>query len=204
MNVINHETAKKLLKEADILLFKAPRFPKLGWWVAAYTKSEYSHIGLVHFINGEPYCIEFKEFIGCRMHPLKEYINEECDRIDVFRIAKHICFEGDSCTYNFTQKTAEAITTEAKNFIGQKYNWWLIFWLILYYIPIVRIFLRVIGKDSENTKSFICSAFVAYLWRKHFVDLVAFLKDSFTKPSDIARSSLLVKMYTLTCGEENG
>jgi hypothetical protein len=189
------------LKEGDILLFKSPSFPKLGWWVAKYTLSDYSHIGLVHFIDKEAYCLEFKEFVGCRVYKLSDYILQECDRIDVFRTARHVCFTNS--VHNFTEETAKNITYEAHKFIGKKYNWSLIFYISLWYIPIVRLFLNSLSMDRDNASSFICSSFIAFLWRKHFVDLVSNLDDDHTKPGDIARSPLLEKLYTLSCGEEN-
>lgn len=198
MKITINQTSK-LLKEGDILLFKAPSFPRLGWWIAKYTTSEYSHIGLVHFINNKAYCIEFKEFIGCRLIPLEDYVKQECDRIDVFRTANHVCFSNK--VHNFDEKTAKIITNNAKIFIGKKYNWGLIFYIAMHYIPIVRLFINVMSPENKEVKSFICSSFIAYLWRKHFVDLVVNLDDGYTKPGDIARSPLLEKLYTLSCGE---
>lgn len=188
------------LKEADILLFKAPPFPKLGWWVSKYTNSLYSHVGLVHFINNIPYCIEFKEFKGCRIYPLVDYIKEECEQIDVFRTVKYMTYEDHS--YSFNYKVAKCITQDAKNFIGKKYGWNLIFMLIRVYIPIVRFFTPLHVLDIEHPRGFVCSTFISYLWRKHFVDPVSFLPDTFTKPSDIARSPIIQYMYTLSCEDK--
>lgn len=188
------------LKEADVLLFRSPPFPKLGWWISKYTNSLYSHIGLVHFIDGKAYCIEFKEFKGCRIYPLEDYILEECDKIDVFRTAVHFCYY-DSM-YSFTKDVAHAITTDAKEFVGKKYGWGLIFTIVRVYIPIVRFFSALHIIDKENPSSFVCSTFISYLWRKHFVDPVSYLPDTFTKPSDIARSPILKYIFTLSCEDK--
>lgn len=190
------------LKEADILLFKAPSFPRLGWWISKYTNSPYSHIGLVHFIDKEAYCIEFKEFIGCRIYKLSDYVKEDCGKIDVFRTVRAIYYY--DMLHHFTSKTSQSITEDAKKFIGQKYGWYLIAMLIWVYIPIIRLFSKIHIVDIENPRTFVCSTFVSYLWRKHFIDPVSFLPDSYTKPSDVARSAIFKYIYTLSCEEQNG
>jgi hypothetical protein len=197
---LSKKELKTSLKEADILLFRSPNFPRLGWWVAKYTNSNYSHIGLVHFVDGVPHCIEFKEFIGCRIYPLEEYVLEECDKIDVFRTARHFCY--DDSMFSFTKDVAHAITTDALKFVGKKYGWGLIFLLVMCYIPIVRFFTKTHITDIENPSVFVCSTFISYLWRKHFVDPVSYLPDSFTKPSDIARSPILKYIFTLSCEDK--
>ena len=100
---ILYKNAKPLIKEADVLLFKAGKLFKnpVGWTIGAYTRSPYSHTGLAHWENGELYCLEFREFEGSRMYPMDKYIQEGAN-IDIFRSVKSFVIpkmENDQLTY---------------------------------------------------------------------------------------------------------
>jgi hypothetical protein len=199
MKKVNHNEIHLFLKEGDILLFRHKGL--FGWLVSKYSASDYSHVGIVHVIDGEYYCLEFREFIGCRMYSLKEYIKENCGRIDVFRPAASIQFNGTSISFN--EEVAGKITAHAKTYVGQKYSWYTIFFLLQQYVPFFRLLIRQSYIDNIDPKYFVCSTLVAYLYRIYYLDLVSYLSDSFTKPGDIARSPILKYKYTLVCGEEN-
>jgi len=188
------------LNEGDILLFRHKGL--FGWLVSQYSGSDYSHIGIVHEENGKYYCLEFKEFIGCRMYGLEEYVKESLDRIDVFRPAAEIRFNGTGVIFN--EDIARKITEHAKKYIGHSYSWFTILSIVYEYVPLARLFIKPSFVDNIDPKNFVCSTLVAYLYRTYYIDLVSYLSDSYTKPGDIARSPILKHKYTLICGEENG
>jgi hypothetical protein len=197
MEKVNGSHIQHFLKEGDILLFKHKGL--FGWFVSQYSGSDYSHVGIVHILDGQYYCIEFREFIGCRMIDLKQYIQENCDRIDVFRPASYIYFNND--VIRFDAEIAGKITAHAKQYIGHKYSWSTIFFLLQQYVPFSRLIFRQSYIDTIDPKNFVCSTLVAYLYREYYTDLVSYLGDSYTKPGDIARSPILKLKYTLVCGK---
>lgn len=188
------------IKEADILLFRRPNFPNIGWWISKFTFSPYSHIGLATIENGLPYCLEFREFIGSRRKNIIEYINEGA-KIDVFRVPSRIHFEdtGHYKELNFSAKKALKITSMGKEMLGKGYGWKNILSIFETYIPFIRL-LKYVDKDA-NGDNYVCSTFVSYLYRKYYIDLCSFLADDYTTPGDIARSPIL--FYQFTLGEQH-
>lgn len=211
---IKYNNAKSLIKEADILLFKCGKFPKVGWWISKYTHSEYSHVGIAHWYGGELYCIEFREFIGSRIYKLDEYIKANA-KIDVFRVCEAILQPiiveddingGYKLLENmivFTDSIASKITADALDLVGKKYSYWTIWQMFKTYIPFIRF--RVNIKNGEPANSnFVCSSFVAYAYRTNFLDPVPSLSDNYTTPGDLARSALFFKIFEIEgCDIEN-
>jgi hypothetical protein len=196
-----------LLQEADILLFRAkPSIFSLSWWIARYTLSQYSHISMVNFENEEPYCIEFREFIGSRNHPLIEELNNGYV-IDVYRVSGIISYPKfnketgfiEQTVKEFTPEIARKITGTAKEHVARKEGYaWNIIWKISgIFIPLYRLFIDRNPIIEEETKNFVCSTFVVYVYRKHFIDLVPGISDEYTQPGDIARSAYLNYLFTI-------
>ena len=210
---IPYEQCKDFIKEADILLFRATKFPRVGWWISKYTNSPYSHAALAHLDDKEVFCIEFREFHGARSYPLRKYI-EEGDQIDVFRVCKYICYpklrlENDNfCTINletkmFTKQDAQNVTNTALKFVNRqdekkyRYSYWTIWQLLKTYIPIVRFRTNVNKNGNANTQKFVCSTLVNYAYRINFMDPIPFLSDEYTTPGDLARSSLFFRLFSI-------
>lgn len=205
---IPYEQAKGLIKEADVLLFKADKFPRVGWWIGSYTKSPYSHAGLAHWQNNELYVIEFREFAGSRMYPLGKYLNEN-RAVDVFRSANTIIrpiilqdsFDDEYYLvfeeHVFTTDIAKAITDTAIKLLGHKYSYWTIWQMFKTYIPFIRLGRKVVKNGEPETKDFVCSTLVTYTYRKHFQDPVPFLSDGYTSPGDLARSGLFSYIFSI-------
>jgi hypothetical protein len=207
---IPYSNAKELIKEADVLLFKASAFPRVGWWIGKYTASPYSHAALAHWDKGELYAVEFREFKGSRKYPMDKYVEELGDRgIDVFRPADTVIYPYleviDSKIwvaykeYRFDADTAYAITRTALKLVGLEYSYWTIWQMFKTYIPFVRLGRKVVKNGEPETKNFVCSTLVTYAYRKHYIDPVPFLGDGYTSPGDLARSGLFSHLFEINC-----
>ena len=207
---IPYISCELLIKEADILLFHAPKqWWKLGYWISKFTASPYSHVALAHWDNNRLYCVEFREFIGSRCELLKLRIDEGF-QIDVYRVDTEVnmpyieqvkTFDGKvAFRYNvrvmaFTQDKANCITMEAKKLIGRKYGWSVIWSIIKTFIPGLRVF---VDKEKETkVEAYVCSTLIAKTYHRCYADLVPFISDALTTPSDIARSAYLNYLFTI-------
>jgi len=204
---IPYSQGKQLIKEADVLLFRATKFPGVGWWIGKYTRSTYSHTGLAHWENDQLYCVEFREFIGSRKYPMDDYINEVDGRgIDVFRsldtVIAPCLIPSDPpklChkEYNFTADVAECITNTALKLIGKKYSYWTIWQMFKTYVPFIRLRTKVVKNGELDPTKFVCSTLVTYAYRTNFIDPVPFLSDGYTSPGDLGRSGLFSYLFTI-------
>ena len=203
---IPYSCAKELIKEADVLLFRAGRFPSVGWWIGKYTASIYSHAALAHWDNNDLYAIEFREFKGSRQYPMDRYVEQLGSRgIDVFRAAETVIYpylekieDKHWVAYkelNFDADTARNITYTAQQFIGETYSYWTIWQILKTYIPFIRLGRKVKKNGEPETTSFVCSTLITYAYRKHYIDPVPFLSDQYTSPGDLARSGLFSQLF---------
>lgn len=209
---LEYSKYKHLIHNADVLLFHFfPKCTNVGYWIAKYTNSPYSHAGLADWHDGEVQCLEFREFKGSREYPIPKYL-EEGARIDVFRATPvveipYIDFgdpenpKTDVLRYTFTDDIAKKILDTAHSLLGRDYSWWTIWQLSKTFIPFVRL-----GQDPQFTQhkngppdeqQFVCSTLVSYSYRLHYADPVTFLSDSYTTPGDLARSELFVKLFEI-------
>lgn len=205
---INYNQCKSLIKDADVLLFKAPAFPKVGWWISKYTNSPYSHAALAYWEGMQLYCLEFREFKGSRQYLLDDYLREGY-KIDVFRtmsvfeqpVIEYTHNKGYYLSYDthiFNSNVANNIVTEAKQLLGLQYSWFTIIKMAKTYIPFLRF--KTNHKHDDDwyeTHSYVCSTLVTYCYRKHFIDPVPFLSDRYTSPGDLARSGLFFKLFSI-------
>jgi hypothetical protein len=205
---IPYSQAKGLIKEADVLLFRAGKFPSIGWWIAKYTASFYSHAALAHWDQNELYAIEFREFQGSRQYPMDKYVEKLCGcGIDVFRAADTVIYpyiEKIKDEYwiaykekKFDADIATSITQTALELIGHEYSYWTIWQILKTYIPFIRLRRKVIKNGEPETKNFVCSTLITYAYRKHYIDPVPFLSDEYTSPGDLARSGLFSQLFCI-------
>ncbi len=210
---LEYSKYKHLINEADVLLFHHfPKFTNLGYWIATYTHSPYSHVALAHWHNNEILCLEFREFKGGQEVLLEDYLKKGC-RIDVFRATPSVEIPYVDMTdpdkpevkvnrYDFTPDIANKITQTGHKLIGREYSWWTIWQLAKTLIPFIRLGqdpLFIYAANGPPTEQeFVCSTLVSYSYRLHYADPVTFLSDSYTTPGDIARSELFVKLFEIT------
>ncbi len=196
-----------LINEADLLLFNHPACTSVGWWIAKYTNSPYSHAGLAHWHDDGLKCLEFREFIGSREYPIEQYLKEGA-KIDVFRATPsvempYLDFADpenptyQTIRYEFTKDTASKIINTAHVLLGKPYSWWTIWQLAKTFIPFVRLGQSPLKNGPPDEQEFVCSTLVSYSYRLNYADPVSFLSDSYTTPGDLARSELFVKMFEI-------
>lgn len=201
--ILPYNEASELLQEADVLLFEHGAFPSVGWLIAKYSQSPYSHVGLASKEGKNWNCLEFREFIGSRKYPLEQYVKDQPGKIDVFRACHKLVFPSFEYGHVFDKELvfypeiAHKITDSARELIGQSYSWYLIYSMTASFIPFLRLKQKIKFEDESDTISFVCSTLVNYTYRRHYTDLVKFLPDYYTKPGDIARSPVLNYLFTL-------
>jgi hypothetical protein len=206
---LEYSKYKHLVNEADVLLFNHGVFLGLGWIVAKYTHSPYSHVALAHWHEDEVRCLEFREFVGSREDfTIQDYLDRGC-KIDVFRATPSISipyvdFEDplnptvEAFDINFDHTTAYNIIATAHKLLGRRYSWWTIWQFIKTTIPVIRLKQYCFKKNVEpDVTEFVCSTLISYTYRLNYVDPVSFLPDSYTTPGDLARSELFVKLFEI-------
>lgn len=202
---VSYHKAESLIKEADILLYRRPNFPKLGFFVALYGGTIYSHVGLAHWCHKQLNCIEFKEFIGSRNISIKSQIDAgyEIDiyransSIDIYKVQCNPITNLDVINRKFTPFIARLITNYAEKLVGQPYGWTNIWKIARTFIPGIRIFINKDTFDKKN-RIWVCSTLVTDAYKKFYVDLCPLISDEYSQPSDIARSSVLNYLFTVT------
>ena len=193
--------AKALIEEGDVLLFRAPSFPKIGWWITRYTGGLHSHVGLAHWDNDELYCVEQREFKGGRSVVLSSQL--EGNTIDVYRpkpeIMKHemVDFKISWHTKILTEDIKKDITRTALSLTGTSYGWKSIWEIFKGYAPFFRIITRVKNGDEAVADAYVCSTVVTYSYRMNYEDPCPNLSDKRTSPADIAQSALFDYLFTL-------
>lgn len=206
---IPFKTAKFLIQDADVLLFRTSgRMNTISWWIRKYTRSPYSHAGLAHWEDDELLCLEFREFEGSREYPIAKYL-EQGQCIDVFRAASRVEVpyvdasfpeypEIRYKTHEFTDKTASNIISTAHELLGRRYGWWNIWQFAKLYMPFIRLGQNINRKNGIGAEQeFVCSTLVTYSYRIHYIDPVPYVADSYTSPGDLARSELFSKMFEI-------
>lgn len=203
LKILPYSEGLHLIQDADILLFRHPSFPAVGWWIAKYGETPYSHVGIANWNKNRLCCAEFREFIGSRNDYLINQLYCKNQLIDVYRVSK-VCtvpYYNDGRvsfkTHKFDYFTAKKIVEEAKTLIGKPYNWKTIFRIAKTYIPFVRLFTDKTRDRNLNELPMVCSTLINNLYKKHFKDLVPFIADEYTAPGDIARSSDINYLFTL-------
>ena len=203
---VNYYRHKYLIETADLLLFKPMPFPSIGWLISKYTNSEYSHAALADWKDGEVMCVEFREFCGSRIFPLKDYLKMGY-KIDVFRACSKVIFPVIiNSNYPFESIETKILDNDKKqdiintaySLIGKRYSWWTIWQLAKTYMPFIRLGQTKISKNEEpSSQQFVCSTLVSYAYRINYIDPVPFLSDSYTTPGDLARSPLFRKLFQI-------
>lgn len=206
--ILNFEQAKKLIQEGDVLLFRSPPFPAIGWWITRYTRGLYSHVGLAHWDNDILYCVEQREFLGGRSVTLDSQTKVNPGRIDVFRakpkvfapkvsvgpVKPGVVYESRNLTYEVKRQIVET----GLKMTGTGYGWANIWGIFKAYAPFARIVMRKPPiDDSVESKAYVCSTLVTYSYRKHYADPCPNLNDDRTTPDDISRSALFDYLFTI-------
>lgn len=204
---VDYDEAIKQIQTGDVLLFKAPPFPSIGWWITQYTGGKHSHVGLAHKYGEHVYCVEQREFKGGRAVNLATQVDQNPSRIDVYRpkqeVVSHECEEKNgeifvkTVKYSFTPEIGDAIIDTAMELTGTEYGWRNIWEIFKGYMPVGRLIYSRKNGDDEISKAYVCSTLVTYAYRINFLDPCPNLRDAKTKPADLAQSSLFDYLFTI-------
>lgn len=208
MIILPYLDCKYMIYEGDVLLFRAPPFPAVGWWITKYTGGPYSHVALAHWDGDNLYCVEQREFKGGRSVLLDRQIQENPSRIDVFRAKPRfsrprITFKDNkwSVEYTHTNLTYEIkrqIVETALKMTGKEYGWKNIWKIFKAYAPGFRMVSSKSPLDDAITpQAYVCSTLVANAYRTHYADPCPNLNDDRTTPDDIGRSALFDYLFTI-------
>ena len=201
------DKAGHLLSDADILLFRAPKYIfNTGWCIARHNLGIHTHIAMANKVNKEWYSVEFREFPLSRNIPLKQQFEERPHlEIDVYRVSPLYYYYEFNPIKNqvelhknqLTQTKVDKILEFCRSLVGLSYSYKLIFNMMLAYIPGFRLIINRDYKENGPT-GFVCSTLIARSYRRYYVDLVNGITDEFTSPTDITRSKYLNYLFTLT------
>ncbi len=174
------------INDGDLLLFRGTGI--VSFLIKVAGRGEYSHAALVGFNGGGPMVLENREFKGGRAVTLKSQVEQHDGRIDLFHSQA-------------TEKQRMAAVSYAWSETGAVYGWWGLLMAGLTHLPIWRMIRRPSNDDEENfERPQFCSYMIAAAYRAAGVDVVDELADSFTEPSDLARSKVFERAFTLTMG----
>lgn len=221
MKKIKFSEAKLLIEEGDILLFRGKGMA--SWFIRKASHGLYTHVGIASFSNGNKEtsileCVEFREgsFIaslfnknaggGGRAVNLKLQVDAFPGQIDVYRPVPYFA----SWLYNEDKKdvllsrrkfNGKLVTRTMRQMTGLPYGWKRIIWMAKRNLAVIRVFYGEEDLVSDTFKEIIypvCSTAIAYSFSKNGYDLIPNRSDEFTQPSNIANSSRLSYLFTLT------
>jgi len=218
-----YDEAKPLINEADVLLFRGGGLASKIIGIAS--ESPYTHVAVASWVNGRSNtpdgileCVEFKEgsFIasffnksaggGGRTVNLGQRVSEQSGKIDVYRPvprATKWVYNEENNTFDLhtTDLNPRQVTDTMRRMTGLPYGWRRIWWIAKHKLAAFRIFSDVdslIVDDLEDLIYPVCSTTVAYAFNKSDYDLMNNRSDEWTEPGDVARSSRLSYLFTLT------
>ena len=165
------------MKDGDILLFRPTSI--MGYIAAFFTWSRYSHAAIVEVIDGVPYCLEVREFLGGRKIELKKYLEESPTVIEVWRpiFVPHSSF-------------GKQVVSRMSDYINTKYGWYHVI------MAVVLRGVRCYGGECSKHPPF-CSEVVSRSYRECGIDLRPDIPDRFTVPGDLAKSHKIQMVDTL-------
>lgn len=202
--LVPYAQAESLIEEGDVLLFRG--FGFISWMIRKAGQGIHSHVGVASWSNGnsEPVleCVEFREWRGGRTVSLQSQVEQNPNRIDVYRAAKKVenyFFNEKTQKVDYNWKTYDgySITRCMRRLTGLPYGWKRIWWLARFHVPVVRWIASVDTDDSIKNIYPVCSTVVSHCYRNNYTDLVKLRSDQRTEPADIARSPVLSYLFTI-------
>ena len=91
--IVSYKEARKLIQEADVLLFRSDKFPSISWLISTYTSGLHSHAAIASWDGDSLDCVEIREFKGGRSVRLSSQVKQFSGQIDVFRAMPQIYYE---------------------------------------------------------------------------------------------------------------
>jgi len=169
-------------RTGDVLLFRRRSL------ISRYGRGIHSHAAMIVFIAGLPMVAEIREWIGGRAITLKSELRRRPGAIDYYRVEPP----------NYDRlKASMAMLRKC----GNGYNYWGVIGAAMLRLPIVNRWIRLELDDAISVDPWgpqFCSQAVASALRAGGVDAVHNLADKQTEPADLARSTALNFLGTLT------
>jgi len=147
---MDYKTVRSLISSGDVIAFETAPWSLISQLISLWTRSRYSHVGLVMKVHGRLAVIEALEGRGVRIHPLSRLVKRR--RLDWFKLDK-------------TQVNRSALVGDALSHWGQRYaSPWQ---FIRSFSVLTRRCLDKWGLPSDtNVERFFCSEFVMHAMRR--------------------------------------
>jgi len=206
--LLPYDTAKSLIEEGDVLLFRGRGI--VSYFIGRASESKYTHVGVASWHNGDGgllECVEFREGKGGRTVNLERVVNDlPDDTIDVYRPIPYWSRWHFNAVRNeaYTVRSefnGKAVTNAMRKLTGLPYGWKRIWWIAKHKLMGFRLFYNVddLMVDSLGEVIYpVCSTAIAYAFNKNGFDLINNRSDEWTEPADIAQSARLGYLFTLT------
>ena len=177
---MDYETVRSLIQSGDVIAFETSRWSLFSQLISLWTRSRYSHVGIVMKVHGRLAVIEALEGVGVRIHPLSRLVTTR--RLDWFKLDRD-------------QVNRIALVGDALSHWGQRYA---SPWQFIRSFSVIT--KRILDKwglpNDVNTERFFCSEFVMHAMRRggYQGDAPASAR---TTPDDITRLPCLTRQGSL-------
>lgn len=207
--IVSYKTAKPLINEADILLFRGRGL--ISRLIASQSDTNYSHVALASWSNGDANtedgmleCVEFREGFGGRTVNLEIEAKNNSGIIDVYRpiprFSNLIYNEKTSeVSYVVKEFNGKAVSRVMRKMTGLPYGWKRIWWIIKNKL----VFFRLLSKDRLMNDKLdaivypVCSTAVAHAFNINGYDLLNNKSDCWTEPGHISLSPRIQYLFTI-------
>lgn len=204
---ISLEKAKTLLNEGDVAIFRGKGL--ISWFIKSFGGSPYSHTATVskHGDNGGTIfeLVEFRELVGSRTTLLDQQVKQYSGQIDIYRANKYFYNSYYSHIKNSVVEYKEhfngkKVTNCMRLLTGQDYDYYTIWQIAKSKLFGLRLFVNydAASDDSITPDKYVCSTAVAHCFNSNGYDLVKRKGDKWVEPGDLARSTSLNYLFTLT------
>ncbi len=208
------DVATPMLRPGDVALYRGHSITSAA--IAAVTSSPYTHVGII--VTRPDACgggigasiIEFREWYGGREVDLGGEVNRSDGRIDIYRFPEvfhEYRFNEISGRIEHVEKAfdGERVVSIMRRLTGLPYHYKRLVCIYAWKLPCIRCLLCSRRKgytddriDHLRLSRFICSTAVDYAFEKAGYSLVQNKNTNYVDPSDIARSTNLHYMFTLS------
>ena len=182
---MHYPEVRKLIKEADLLLFRRRGL------ISLVGRGVHSHAAKAAWWDEDLFCLEVREMVGGRAVTLSSQVERYPERIDVFET---------NPDNRWPQYDRAGASRFMHRLAGCDYGWANLLGAALLHLPVVRLLVQANTDDTLiDRRPPFCSQAVAMADRiGGGVDPVEHLADRLTEPADLARSPFYCYRFTLT------
>lgn len=193
-----------LLQNGDVLLYRGTGI--ISRVIQKISKGQYSHVSIAYKNGGNIWqAVQFREFKGGISISLENDIRYNKSVIDVYRpIPQFINMD-----FNPETKKIETVETTFNgsdvarcmlSMTGRQYSYGRIYFLWRYYTRFWKDWSKITTDDTPTEELLypVCSTAVAHCFNINGYDLIKNRSDEYVAPSDLALSTRLNYLFTLT------